>query len=631
MLRYALFFLLCAPLLAQTYTDHLSFGSIGIDTAYGVACDNAGNTYGVYHFDGTVDVQPGAGTHDITGFFAAGIVKYDSARAVTWARVIEPVNPGDRVIPEMPAVDTAGNVYVVGRFFGQVDFDPGAGTAIESAIDTFNTPTTQFNAFLLKLDATGAFQWVRVLPGDHTWGVRVTCTDTHVAITGLHIGTNDLDPTNGTQIVTSTGLASFTAMFDAAGTRIWAHGNATSLVELSSPPIIGAGNEVTVISSYGVDLTLTHGGTTYTPVGNVDMVMTQYTATGAISWVKFVGAVGANVVPCWAAPDHAGGYYVVGNWRTAVDFDPGTGSTIMTPQQGLNAFVCRYTGSGDLVWGAPFHCSGDTNMFTCASDANGVVVGGSFVGQMDTNPASATNLLDHNNGSAFAVRLDANGFHVWSVNFGGTTALATVECAVYGMASDGAGNVVLGGPYDGSADWDPGAGTQISTSSAARDGWVLWLDDGSAATPPQPVPLQIATATIATVSEGAPVNAALTATGGSGSGYQWTLLTGQLPPGVSGIPGTGTPWISLTGSPTTAGNYSFTVQVTDDAANTDVHGYIWMINPPGATYPTPPPGGGGDGGGCAAHTRTTAYSWALFGLLTLAVLVRRNSRQREHP
>ena len=209
MLRFALLLLVCAPLCAQTYVDHLSFGGISPDTAYGVACDTAGNSYGVYHFDGTIDVQPGTGTHDITGFFAGGVVKYDSNRAVTWAQVIEPVNPGDSVIPEMPAVDSAGNVYVVGRFFGQADFDPGTGTAIESALDTTGAPATNYNAFLLKLDATGAFQWVRVLRGGYTWGTRVSCTDTRVCITGIYNGTMDLDHTAGTQYASAAGLASF--------------------------------------------------------------------------------------------------------------------------------------------------------------------------------------------------------------------------------------------------------------------------------------------------------------------------------------------------------------------------------------------------------------------------------------
>lgn len=619
MLRYALFFLLCAPLLAQTYTDHLSFGGIGTDTAYGVACDNAGNSYGVYHFDGTIDVQPGAGTHDITGFFAGAVVKYDSTRNVSWAAPLLPANAGDKVIPEMPAVDSAGNVYIVGRFFGQADFDPGAGTAIESAVDTFGTPTTQFNAFLLKLDATGAFQWVRVLPGDHTWGVRVSCTDTHVAITGLHIGTNDLDPTSGTQIVTSPGLASFTAMFDSAGSLIWAQANDTPAIEISTPPIIHPGNEVTVISSYAVGLTLTQGGTPYLPIGNADMLITRYDAGGAVMSVKEVAATGANVVPTWAVPDHAGGYYVVGNWRATVDFEPGAGVTTMTPQQGLNAFVCRYTGTGDLVWAAPLHSSGDTNLFACAADPNGVVVGGNFAGQMDCDPGAGTALLDQADGVAFAVRLDANGNHAWSVNFGGTAALSSVETAVYGMASDGAGTVILGGPYEGSADWDPGTGTQITTPAAVRDGWVLWLNDGAVGTPPQPVPLQIVTTSLPGATQDVAVNFTLTASGGSGSGYQWFLLTGQLPPGVTGIPGTGTPSVSIGGAPTSAGSYSFTVLVEDDAANFASHSYTWTVL--GVQTGRPPPQT--QYRGCAAGSGSLPFCLLLLGLACFALVIRR--------
>ena len=615
MLRLALLFIFCAPLCTQNYADHLSFGGISDDTAYGVACDSAGNSYGVYHFDGSIDVQPGGGTNTITGFFAGGVVKYDGTRTVAWAQVIEPLNPGDMVIPEMPVVDGNGNVYVVGRFFGQADFDPGPGVAIESAVDTFAAPTTQFNAFLLKLDATGAFQWVRVLHGDHTWGARVSCTDTHVCITGLHIGTNNLDSSGGTQLAMSAGLASFTVMFDSAGTQLWAQGNSTSFIELSSPPIIGVGNEVTVISSYGMDLTLTQGGTTYYPTGNVDMVITRYSASGAIMGVQIVGAVGANVVPVWAAPDGNGGYYVVGNWRASVDFDPGAGTTTLTPQFSLDMFVARYSAAGPLLWARALNCSNDTQTMSCAADVNGVVVAGSFVGTLDGDPGTATNTLYASNGANFVARIDSNGDHVWSGNLG---AGSTGTSQVYGIASDGQGNVLLGGPYTGDADWDPSAATVTTTASAAKDGWVVWLNDNAATTPPPPAPLQIITTVLPTTIVGEVSTQTLTGFGGSGNGYQWQLVTGQLPPGVSGLPAAGTPSVDLAGIPSAEGVYQFTIQLDDDDTNNTNHAFTWVISGGTNVGPGPSP----SAGACAATPSPTGLR-ILCALIGLAAARRR--------
>lgn len=52
------------------------------------------------------------------------------------------------------AVDASGNMYVTGDFLGTADFDPGAGTANL-------TPVGGTNAFVVKLDASGTYVYIR--------------------------------------------------------------------------------------------------------------------------------------------------------------------------------------------------------------------------------------------------------------------------------------------------------------------------------------------------------------------------------------------------------------------------------------------------------------------------------------
>jgi len=56
--------------------------------------------------------------------------------------------------------------------------------------------------------------------------------------------------------------------------------------------------------------------------------------------------------------------------------------------------------------------------------------------------------------------------------------------------------------------------------------------------------------------------ATIAATGGTPN-YSWSIASGQLPPGLALMPSTG----QITGMPTTAGQFTFTVQVTDSSAN----------------------------------------------------------------
>lgn len=81
-------------------------------------------------------------------------------------------------------------------------------------------------------------------------------------------------------------------------------------------------------------------------------------------------------------------------------------------------------------------------------------------------------------------------------------------------------------------------------------------------------PLVITTSTLPEVIEGGTYSEVITASGGTGSGCQWQIVSGSLPPGLS-LATTGTPSAAFSGSASTAGVYSFTVEVTDSASNTD--------------------------------------------------------------
>ncbi|MBI4686213.1 MAG: putative Ig domain-containing protein [Nitrospirae bacterium] len=61
--------------------------------------------------------------------------------------------------------------------------------------------------------------------------------------------------------------------------------------------------------------------------------------------------------------------------------------------------------------------------------------------------------------------------------------------------------------------------------------------------------------------KGSPYTASLAATGGAGY-YVWGLSSGSLPPGLS-LSGS-----TISGNPTTAGTYSFTIQITDSRGRT---------------------------------------------------------------
>jgi large repetitive protein len=79
--------------------------------------------------------------------------------------------------------------------------------------------------------------------------------------------------------------------------------------------------------------------------------------------------------------------------------------------------------------------------------------------------------------------------------------------------------------------------------------------------PPAPPQLQVTSATLATATTGSGYAAQLTASGGNS--YSWALSSGSLPAGLE-LAASG----RLSGTPTSAGSYSFGVRVTDEKGRT---------------------------------------------------------------
>jgi N-acetylneuraminic acid mutarotase len=87
--------------------------------------------------------------------------------------------------------------------------------------------------------------------------------------------------------------------------------------------------------------------------------------------------------------------------------------------------------------------------------------------------------------------------------------------------------------------------------------------------------------------EGFAYSAALAASGGTGEGYGWRVIAGALPPGLGGLPGWGTP-APISGTPTAAGAYAFTVELFDSSGDAVTAAYTLVV----AGNPGPGPGPG---------------------------------------
>lgn len=86
--------------------------------------------------------------------------------------------------------------------------------------------------------------------------------------------------------------------------------------------------------------------------------------------------------------------------------------------------------------------------------------------------------------------------------------------------------------------------------------------------------ISVSPSTLPLATGGAPYGQTLTASGGNG-GYTYSLVSGALPPGIA-LSSAG----NLSGTPTTAGNYNFTVKATDGFGFTGTQAYTLNVGSP---------------------------------------------------
>ncbi|MCV9928655.1 SBBP repeat-containing protein [Flavobacterium sp. LS1R49] len=193
-----------------------ALGGIGLDSGQGITTDAAGNVYTTGYFNGTADLDPGIG---VANFSSMGdndifVVKLDVSGNLVWAKTMggTGADSGNAI-----SVDTAGNVYTTGSFFGTVDFDPGAGILNLTSMGSSDI-------FISKLDVTGNLVWAKSIGstrGDIGYGIT-TDLDGNVFTTGYFQGTVDFDPNAGVSNFTSVASADvFVLKLDETGNFAW--------------------------------------------------------------------------------------------------------------------------------------------------------------------------------------------------------------------------------------------------------------------------------------------------------------------------------------------------------------------------------------------------------------------------
>jgi hypothetical protein len=447
-------------------------GTTNTDNGASVTTDKQGNVYSIGNFEGLIDLDPGAAAANfnsgtVPAFY---ISKLDADGNYVWGGMIK---SNVTVYAYGIKVDTAGNMYITGQFYGSCDFNPGGGV--------FNLLSGAPDIFILKLSTTGAFVWAKALPyvtgnfsSNESNGIAIDDAG-NIYTTGGYGATTDFDPNAGTYNLTSSGYQDiFVSKLDASGNFVWAK-------SMGNPTSGDVGNDITVDAAGNVYVTGHFQGTAdfdpsaavsnLTSAGSLDVYVVKLNSSGNLVWAKALGGTNADIA--WGIQcDAAGNVYTTGNFQGTADFNPGAGSITLTSAGVNDIFISKLDASGNYVWSRRMGSTlADFSTEIKLDAAGNIYTTGSFQGTVDFNPdAGLNNLTSAGGADIFLSKLDTDGVYIWAKKIGGTG-----DDMGYGLNISSTGSLYVTGGFSNTVDFDPNAATFNMVSAGGKDAFIMKL------------------------------------------------------------------------------------------------------------------------------------------------------------
>jgi len=323
---------------AGTLQWAVQWGSIGADTATGIAVGAGDGLHIVGQFTNTADFDPGAGTvnkvsdGETDGYWLGLTDAGTHSGVVTIGGTL-----ADDVIDVV--LDSSTGVYLVGSYRGTADFNP-IGT-------TTRTSAGSADAFVAKYNTSGVLSWVSAWGSTGAdYGLALALmADGDPVVAGGFQGTVDFDPGAGstTRTSMSSSLDCYAASYGRAGGAFqWASSWGGSQEDFVQDIAVVPGDDrIAVLGTFRttVDFDPGAGIVSRTAVGLDDMFLAVFNDGGTYHQTSTWGTSEDEAPQAVAAGPTR--LMPVGFFGKALDFNPGAGATTITPRGDVDGFVMR--------------------------------------------------------------------------------------------------------------------------------------------------------------------------------------------------------------------------------------------------------------------------------------------------
>ncbi len=361
------------------------------DRPVAMACGRDGAIYVMGVFEGTINLNPGAGVaQNVTskGGTDVYLLKLGSNGSLIWARTFG--GSGNDMARSL-TVATDGQLALALTYSGVIDADPSPTVTKELGSQG------GLDILMVRLNPAGELVWASSIGGpqdDGTAGISIAMDDGgSVLIAGTFTGSIGLVP-----------------------------GSPTS---------------------------------SFTSQGNHDVFVATYDLFGKFVTSRALQGVGdIRLRPTSLAVDSADNIYIAGNFRQSFDIDPSFSSQRILNARSANSdfFLASFTSAYTLRWANHLGLFGEDVVASMQLDRNGsIVLGGQFSSQLnlnaaDTNPRfiSPTGLAGATDGFVAKYRA-ADGRFVSGWGLGTPSSGPTFQNAVATVGLDTMGNLVVAG------------------------------------------------------------------------------------------------------------------------------------------------------------------------------------------
>jgi hypothetical protein len=300
------------------------------------------------------------------------------------------------------ALDSSGNVYVVGYYQQTVDFGGGDVTSNQS-----------FDAFLLKLNSSGAFQWVKsyggTLGNDLGRDVAIDSSD-NIYMLGAFRTTVDFGGGN----ITSNGNADvFLVKLNSSGVFQWVYTAGGTGDDGVRALALDSGDNPYITGNFAS--TVNFGGGNTTAANSNDLFILKLNSSGAYQNI-YTSNIDTTTKAKGLFIDSSGNIYATGTFQNTVNFGGGNITT-----SGKDIYLLKLNSSFAFQWVKRFAVdNGEAGpaigtAVTVDEDGNVYSVG-EIAGTFDLG--GGTQALGSNE-EAYIVKHDSSGTFQWSKTFGG--------------------------------------------------------------------------------------------------------------------------------------------------------------------------------------------------------------------